>query len=42
VHAPATDARRSYGDIGAEVGLSAPAVERRVDRLPAAGPPASP
>lgn len=33
VHALATDARRSYADIGAEVGLSAPAVKRRVDRL---------
>lgn len=29
----AEDARRSYADIGAEVGLSAPAVKRRVDRL---------
>ncbi|MGF7234498.1 MAG: Lrp/AsnC family transcriptional regulator [Frankia sp.] len=27
------DARRSYADIGALVGLSAPAVKRRVDRL---------
>jgi DNA-binding Lrp family transcriptional regulator len=27
------DARRSYRTIGAEVGLSAPAVKRRVDRL---------
>ncbi len=27
------DARRSFADIGAEVGLSAPAVKRRVDRL---------
>ncbi|MFD6419931.1 Lrp/AsnC family transcriptional regulator [Streptomyces sp. NPDC060194] len=33
VHALAADARRSYADIGAEVGLSAPAVKRRVDRL---------
>ncbi|NJP68570.1 Lrp/AsnC ligand binding domain-containing protein [Streptomyces spiramenti] len=33
VHALAEDARRSYADIGAEVGLSAPAVKRRVDRL---------
>lgn len=33
VHALAGDARRSYADIGAEVGLSAPAVKRRVDRL---------
>jgi DNA-binding Lrp family transcriptional regulator len=37
VHALAQDARRSYADIGAEVGLSAPAVKRRVDRLRAAG-----
>lgn len=37
VHALAQDARRSYADIGAEVGLSAPAVKRRVDRLLAAG-----
>ncbi|WP_165987269.1 Lrp/AsnC family transcriptional regulator [Streptomyces sp. YIM 98790] len=29
----AENARRSYADIGAEVGLSAPAVKRRVDRL---------
>ena len=27
------DARRTFGDIGARVGLSAPAVKRRVDRL---------
>ena len=27
------DARRSYADVGASVGLSAPAVKRRVDRL---------
>lgn len=33
----AEDARRSYADIGAQVGLSAPAVKRRVDRLLAAG-----
>ncbi|GAA2265242.1 Lrp/AsnC family transcriptional regulator [Streptomyces amakusaensis] len=33
VHALAEDARRSYADIGALVGLSAPAVKRRVDRL---------
>jgi DNA-binding Lrp family transcriptional regulator len=33
----AADARRSYADIGAEVGLSAPAVKRRVDRLRASG-----
>jgi DNA-binding Lrp family transcriptional regulator len=29
----AEDARRSYGDIGEQVALSAPAVKRRVDRL---------
>ena len=29
----AVDARRSYGDIGEQVSLSAPAVKRRVDRL---------
>jgi Lrp/AsnC family transcriptional regulator, leucine-responsive regulatory protein len=33
----AEDARRSYGDIGARVALSAPAVKRRVDRLRASG-----
>ncbi len=33
VHVLAEDARRSYADIGAAVGLSAPAVKRRVDRL---------
>ncbi|WP_328538893.1 Lrp/AsnC family transcriptional regulator [Streptomyces sp. NBC_00344] len=33
VHALAGGARRSYADIGAQVGLSAPAVKRRVDRL---------
>ncbi|MFE9249483.1 Lrp/AsnC family transcriptional regulator [Streptomyces sp. NPDC007088] len=33
----AQDARRSYADIGARVGLSAPAVKRRVDRLRASG-----
>ena len=27
------DARRTYGDIGDRVGLSAPAVKRRIDRL---------
>jgi Lrp/AsnC family leucine-responsive transcriptional regulator len=27
------DARRTFGDIGAQVGLSAPAVKRRVDHL---------
>ncbi|MEV8155661.1 Lrp/AsnC family transcriptional regulator, partial [Streptomyces fradiae] len=37
VHALAEDARRSYADIGALVGLSAPAVKRRVDRLRAEG-----
>ena len=31
------DARASYALIGGEVGLSAPAVKRRVDRLRAAG-----
>lgn len=31
------DARRSFRDIGATVGLSAPAVKRRVDRLQQAG-----
>ncbi|OON82053.1 Lrp/AsnC family transcriptional regulator [Streptomyces tsukubensis] len=33
VHALAGDARRTYADIGQSVGLSAPAVKRRVDRL---------
>lgn len=33
----AEDARRSYGDIGEQVALSAPAVKRRVDRLRASG-----
>ncbi|MFD9073501.1 Lrp/AsnC family transcriptional regulator, partial [Streptomyces lasiicapitis] len=37
VHALAEDARRSYADIGQLVGLSAPAVKRRVDRLRATG-----
>jgi DNA-binding Lrp family transcriptional regulator len=37
VHALAEDARRSYSDIGQLVGLSAPAVKRRVDRLRASG-----
>ncbi|MEV7677280.1 Lrp/AsnC family transcriptional regulator [Streptomyces sp. NPDC088341] len=37
VHALAEDARRSYADIGSLVGLSAPAVKRRVDRLRAGG-----
>ncbi len=31
------DARATYAEIGAQVGLSAPAVKRRVDRLRAAG-----
>jgi len=31
------DARASYSDIGCEVGLSAPAVKRRVDRLRGSG-----
>src|SRR6201993_1793078 len=31
------DARASYAEIGAKVGLSAPAVKRRVDRLRASG-----
>jgi Lrp/AsnC family transcriptional regulator, leucine-responsive regulatory protein len=31
------DARRTYGDIGREVSLSAPAIKRRVDRLRASG-----
>ncbi len=31
------DARATYAEIGAEVGLSAPAVKRRVDRLLASG-----
>jgi DNA-binding Lrp family transcriptional regulator len=37
VHALAEDARRTYADVGAEVGLSASAVKRRVDRLRTAG-----
>ncbi|MER7176877.1 Lrp/AsnC family transcriptional regulator [Streptomyces mesophilus] len=37
VHALAEDARRSFADIGQLVGLSAPAVKRRVDRLRASG-----
>ena len=32
------DGRRTYDDIGRQVGLSAPAVKRRVDRLRARGP----
>ncbi|MDZ7679806.1 MAG: Lrp/AsnC family transcriptional regulator [Acidimicrobiales bacterium] len=31
------NARRTYGDIGSRVGLSAPAVKRRVDRLETTG-----
>lgn len=31
------NARRTFGDIGPRVGLSAPAVKRRIDRLEAAG-----
>lgn len=31
------DARRTYGDIGESIGLSAPAVKRRMDRLVAGG-----
>jgi Lrp/AsnC family leucine-responsive transcriptional regulator len=31
------NARRTFGDIGGHVGLSAPAVKRRVDRLERAG-----
>jgi DNA-binding Lrp family transcriptional regulator len=31
------DGRRSYGDMAARVGLSAPSVKRRVDRLRASG-----
>ncbi|QKW05462.1 Lrp/AsnC family transcriptional regulator [Streptomyces sp. NA04227] len=37
VQALAEDARRSFADIGQRVGLSAPAVKRRVDRLRATG-----
>lgn len=37
VQALAEDARRSFADIGQKVGLSAPAVKRRVDRLRAEG-----
>ncbi|HVB42359.1 MAG TPA: Lrp/AsnC family transcriptional regulator [Streptosporangiaceae bacterium] len=37
LHALVEDARASYAEIGALVGLSAPAVKRRVDRLRAAG-----
>ena len=31
------NARRTFGDIGATVGLSAPAVKRRIDRLEQSG-----
>jgi Lrp/AsnC family leucine-responsive transcriptional regulator len=31
------DARRTFGNIGEQVGLSAPAVKRRIDRLEQAG-----
>ncbi|MCU1608513.1 MAG: transcriptional regulator, AsnC family, partial [Pseudonocardiales bacterium] len=31
------DGRATYAEIGAEVGLSAPAAKRRVDRLRASG-----
>jgi len=34
---PQQEGRRSFADIGREVGLSTPAVKRRVDRLEAAG-----
>src|SRR5258708_37164599 len=37
LHELVQDARASYAEIGAVVGLSAPAVKRRVDRLPSAG-----
>jgi DNA-binding Lrp family transcriptional regulator len=37
LHELVRDARASYADIGAVVGLSAPAVKRRVDRLRTAG-----
>lgn len=37
LHALVQDGRASYADIGAVVGLSAPAVKRRVDRLRAVG-----
>src|SRR5215813_8628423 len=32
-----SDARATYAEVGAQVGLSAPAVKRRVDRLRASG-----
>ena len=31
------DARSTYAEVGAQVGLSAPAVKRRVDRLRTSG-----
>jgi predicted ArsR family transcriptional regulator len=37
VAALVADARATYADVGARVGLSAPAVKRRVDRLRASG-----
>ncbi|MFC7330890.1 Lrp/AsnC family transcriptional regulator [Marinactinospora rubrisoli] len=37
IQALTRDGRRSFAAVGAEVGLSAPAVKRRVDRLVAAG-----
>src|SRR5258706_2263828 len=37
LHALVQDARASYAEIGAVVGLAAPAVKRRVDRLRSAG-----
>ncbi len=37
LHALVNDARASYAEIGAQVGLSPPAVKRRVDRLRASG-----
>jgi len=37
LHELVQDARASYAEIGAVVGLSAPAVKRRVDRLRATG-----
>jgi DNA-binding Lrp family transcriptional regulator len=37
VAALVADARASYAEIGAQVGLSAPAVKRRVDRLRSTG-----
>jgi DNA-binding Lrp family transcriptional regulator len=37
VAALVADARATYAEVGAQVGLSAPAVKRRVDRLRASG-----